>query len=129
MNILSKMLNALCGQDYVVEQGKSGNWHYRKYNNGFAQCWGTQVISVIIDNTSASYGGYRSDTIYSSNFPFAFTETPSVMVGIKDGSHGAWVTHCGGTSGTRIGFMLSAGTKGSSATNRTMHFVAEGKWK
>ena len=26
--------------DYVVAQGTSGNWRYRKWNSGIAECWG-----------------------------------------------------------------------------------------
>ena len=26
--------------DYIVEQGTSGIWTYRKWNSGVAECWG-----------------------------------------------------------------------------------------
>lgn len=33
--------------DYVVEQGTSGNWRYRKWNSGVAECWAkiTQTVT------------------------------------------------------------------------------------
>ena len=28
--------------DYIVEEDTSGNWRYRKWNSGIAECWGRQ---------------------------------------------------------------------------------------
>lgn len=38
----SKFLEALGVKDYIVEQGTSGIWTYRKWNSGIAECWGRQ---------------------------------------------------------------------------------------
>ena len=32
--------------DYVTEQGISGNWSYRKWDSGVAECWGTVPITL-----------------------------------------------------------------------------------
>lgn len=32
--------------DYIVEQGTSGIWTYRKWNSGIAECWGRTGIVV-----------------------------------------------------------------------------------
>lgn len=36
--LFTKLLNALKA-DYIVEQGTDGNWIYRKWNSGIAECW------------------------------------------------------------------------------------------
>ena len=56
--------------DYIVEQGKGGNWYYRKWNSGVVELWGsfTQTSTAYAKNSfvvgSASLTGY----------PFTITE-------------------------------------------------------
>ena len=38
-NLLNKIAQRL-GVDYIVEQGESGIWTYRKWASGIAECWG-----------------------------------------------------------------------------------------
>ena len=42
---LTKILNAI-KYDYIVDQGTSGIWTYRKYASGIAECWGAKPISA-----------------------------------------------------------------------------------
>ena len=41
--------------DYVVEQGTSGIWTYRKWSSGIAECWGAQSYSNIA--VDSAWGG------------------------------------------------------------------------
>lgn len=43
--LLTKILDALKA-DYIVEQGTSGNWTYRKWNSGIAECWGEYKTTI-----------------------------------------------------------------------------------
>ena len=55
--------------DYVVEQGTSGNWTYRKWNSGIAECWGNISGSFTISTaTGALYYCYSSVTFPSRLF-------------------------------------------------------------
>lgn len=47
---MNKLLNKE-DNDYIVEQGTSGNWTYRKWNSGIAECWfyGSIKIEIIRD--------------------------------------------------------------------------------
>lgn len=38
--------------DWVVEQGTSGIWTYRKWNSGIAECWGKYSGTVTYSSTS-----------------------------------------------------------------------------
>lgn len=38
-NVLSEKLDASLLADYVIEQGTSGNWRYRKWNSGKIEAW------------------------------------------------------------------------------------------
>lgn len=41
--------------DYIVEQGTSGNWTYRKWNSGVAECWGRTSISGLTTNVKLPF--------------------------------------------------------------------------
>ena len=52
--------NSVAGADYVVEQGTSGIWTYRKWSSGIAECLGAQSYSNI--GVSSAWGSvYESD--------------------------------------------------------------------
>lgn len=68
--------------DYVVEEGTSGNWAYRKWASGIAECWGRHTFSTAHYNTVNSFYGYYND-IY---FPFTFATTPIVTWNCQIGS-------------------------------------------
>ena len=69
----------------IVEQGTSGDWMYRKYANGFAECFARFTPTI---KQGTSYGGmYYAEYTVNSQFPFTFTETPVLLV---TPSSGAW---------------------------------------
>lgn len=73
--LLSKILDAL-KVDYVVEEGTSGIWTYRKWNSGIAECWGYKNIST----TFASWGSWYYISVTGDNYPTGlFTLVTSVQ--------------------------------------------------
>lgn len=60
--------------DYVIEQGKQGNWNYRKYASGHVECWTTYEI----DSANITWNAYLSTGLVYGNFrvnnPFDITE-------------------------------------------------------
>ncbi|MGN1218649.1 MAG: hypothetical protein ACI4TD_11870, partial [Phocaeicola sp.] len=57
--------------DFVVDQGTSDIWAYRKWNSGIAELWGRY------DTTSTSVAG-TGLTHCGATFPFTFVEKPFV---------------------------------------------------
>lgn len=53
--------------DFVLEQGTSGIWRYRKWYSGLYECWGTDM--------TAPSSGYITGT-----FPISFPEKPKMFV-------------------------------------------------
>lgn len=70
--LLSKILDAL-KVDYIVEQGTSGDWIYRKWNSGIAECWAGYSIGSFAP--TSSFGGtyYR---ILDKAFPTGLFNAP-----------------------------------------------------
>ena len=70
--------------DYVVEQGTSDNWTYRKWNSGISECWGTHNPSAAASGTE---GGLYFQSLYI-DFPSGlFASAPRTLVT----AHGNWI--------------------------------------
>lgn len=113
--------------DYVIEQGTSGIWRYRKWNSGVYECFGTQTSSIAVTTASPGYGGYRSGQLSIPAFPIAFKAIPTVTATVGSGSQGAWVNNVQPTT-TGGSYYLSSGAS-SPATNRSIQFQVMGRWK
>ena len=82
--------------DYVVEQGVSGKWSYRKWNSGIGECWGIFSTDSLAINSawgSMYYGGWMGTTENKNGrkYPFSFVEAPSVSAAYIGGSGDAWL--------------------------------------
>lgn len=112
--------------DYIVDQGTSSIWTYRKWSSGIAECWGCQDIP---STTYSANGGYRA---VSAGLPSGlFINTPNIVIA------------CGRISGliqTDIGFTSpnDANTiqtylinRAGSATTQAgqVYWNVKGRWK
>ena len=71
--------------DYIVEQGKSGSWTYRKWNSGVAECWGT-LSGTLAPTENAS--GLSGLSVFSGSVAFPtdlFVDIPSVTYNCRIG--------------------------------------------
>ena len=76
--------------DYVVQQGTSGIWTYRKWNSGVAECWGVYTMTSAATKTWGSL--YYSDTLAPRiNYPFTFTSRPQESAFLHGSSVAGWV--------------------------------------
>lgn len=68
------------GIDYIVQQGKTGEWWYRKWKSGRAECgidnkkFGSATLQAW-GNVYSTYIGFSFGA-----YPFAFKQPPFVMV-------------------------------------------------
>lgn len=111
--------------DYVVEEGKSGIWTYRKWNSGIAECWGvyTAVLSHYYGPASGFYG-YNSGSI---SFPTnLFNAAPTAVASGQIGS-GFYLGTLMTTSTTAVQAIALSTSSGS--VNCIFHFSVHGTWK
>ena len=74
----SGQINGSDGEtDYIVEQGSTTNWYYRKWNSGWAECWRTLPIPGYSCNTTVE-SWYRTALLTPAAYPFTFTEPPNL---------------------------------------------------
>lgn len=97
-------LDAL-GVDYIVSQGTSGNWRYRRWKSGTYECWGTYTQQSASPNVDNSYG------VFSMGYPVTFAEPPCVFVSARqDGrvqAHVCYVEHNTSNAQWYLGGMTS----------------------
>jgi len=110
---------------YIVEQGTSGIWTYRKWSDGTAECWG-KATGITPTWNSYTGGFYYGNTTQA--LPFAFTSTSCVV--------NANVAYVGGN----VGWVANANLSNTSTVNLTLvrngnsgtaeiNIYVVGKWK
>ena len=78
--------------DYVVEQGASGIWTYRKWASGKAECWGRKHITTSMSQVTNNTFYYLNTSFPETDYPFVFTAAPSELVTYHaPSSHMGWV--------------------------------------
>ena len=111
------------GADYIVEQGKSGVWTYRKWASGVAECWGQPAKSV------APSGTFLGTNAYSTYFALPsglFVSVDSAIANPRVGSSYAIPAYINPNT-TSVGvdaLSNESGTKDFSA-----HIIVRGRWK
>ena len=113
------------GADYVVEQGTSGNWIYRKWNSGLYECFANTSESWAMTNrlgSSADYYGIKSYDLTA----LAFTSITSIQVtGNCQAYYFATKVETYSTTSLQL-TAISAGSR----TDTIRHFInIIGKWK
>ena len=116
--------------DYIVEQGTSGIWTYRKWNSGIAECWGSRYYDET--TTCSSWGSlyyyaYKAQESYPTGL---FNATPNLTYSLVYGGDNCWTyatTSSGSSSQTpQIGFIRPT----TATTLRvTVAYHAIGRWK
>ena len=115
--------------DYIVAQGTSGIWTYRKWNSGIAECWGytpNKTVSMV------TWGnGYESsETIADSvAYPFTFSKLPVVSATPKFSSYN-WMleSNSAGTTTKSPNWYAMRPSNTNSVTGAVFLYVI-GKWK
>lgn len=121
--------------DYVIAQGRSGIWTYRKWNSGFAECWCT-ASNKVATNTKwgnvyyyqALQGGYA--------LPFTFIQTgdfqddPQGFVDIQTpgGNYSFQIANRCTTTAAPKGYVMCP-VQQTSEIETYFTFYIRGRWK
>lgn len=117
--------------NYIVEQGESGNWTYRKWNNGEVECWyhanyGTITLSTALGTDIVSNG-------FRFTFPFEFSEVPTCIVCYEGNSTGYAEMQAVGAGGvatktqSAMYRLVRIGSASISLTNNMFSLYVKGK--
>lgn len=114
--------------DYIVDQGTSGIWTYRKWNSGMAEVWGKYYISA---NCNAGWGTMVETALIDlPAWPFTFTAIPVANYSWDGGGGSAFIERVSPTTTTGGQTWLA---RPGNATIITLggyiHMYVMGRWK
>lgn len=114
---------------FVVEEGTKAIWHYKKWNNGDAECWAD--VSLIADGTTTTglWGTWTTVTFRPNvQLPFTFVSTPYCFGQNNDTGKTGGIVECVTASTTKIETVhIRRGAEG--AYNTSINVLIKGKWK
>jgi hypothetical protein len=120
--------------DYIVEQGTSGSWTYRKWASGTAECWAVFTKTFIGDNNGGGASSvWNSNAVYVDDYPFTFTSVPAVSFNLEDAGVNSWGMKMA-SNVNNVGLIYAlTGVKISSINPNgltcTISLIAKGRWK
>ena len=120
--------------DYVVEQGTSGIWTYRKWNSGLSECWGGKQINLITAAWGAWGNIYYCIADTGSYFVFpsgVFSAAPKSYAQITTDKGNAWaqLITSTGTATTPPDICFYTPVKQTATVITYNYFYCQGNWK
>lgn len=113
--------------DYVVEQGTSGIWTYRKWSSGVAECWLENDLSLNGTTPVAYMNGSAYYSYATFNLPFTFTTRPRIVAEGNLGS-GMGFVNAMSESGSREVTVYVTGNENNALI--VIHaMIVTGRWK
>ena len=114
-------------KDYVIETGTSGNWTYRKWAGGKAECWGYPSVSSA---PTSSYGNLFYSGAHEFTFPSGlFVAGPTIEIVVERHVNGLYWSSIYTSNASKVSsYLASARSEGTTATS-WFHIIATGRWK
>ena len=109
--------------DYVIEQGTSGIWTYRKWNSGIAECWGSYTTTGG-SSTEGSLYWKGTSTAYPSGL---FIGTPITEATLQGNWIGGILSSDSHSKDSFVGYVWTA--LNTSSYNFIINIRATGRWK
>lgn len=129
-DVIYYLLSTKNVQDYVVAQGESGNWRWRKWNSGVAECWQRYSYET---PAMVAVGGifYSPENVGGLAYPFEFLVKPTELVSC-DGNVGGWYAAANDlptntTTETGYYHLFSARQRAADYVAMNIHEI--GRWK
>lgn len=113
--------------DYVVAQGISGNWRYRKWNSGIAECW-AKITQTVTSGDIWAGTLNLAPYVITVTTPIEFTGIDCVNASAYVGSGHTITTYLGVTNPNEISIhALSVYLTGQQECWAYVHVT--GRWK
>jgi hypothetical protein len=127
------------GADYVIEQGTTGVWTWRKWNSGIAELWavfGAESLEMTAQTWgalyTASWMGYAVNKT-ARKYPFAFVAEPSVSAAPMTENGNFWIASSSENDlGTRLTYAPAyqcVRASGATLQNPRISYHVIGKYK
>lgn len=114
--------------DFVIQQGTSGVWTYRKWKSGIAECWCQYSFTAAI--TTAWGVLYESSAVTLPLFPFTFSQIPQVHISADNSSNALFIERGNSSAWATVsspGKMYAVRPKSTASTTYKVGIYAIGK--
>lgn len=114
--------------DFVIQQGTSGVWTYRKWKSGIAECWCQYSFTAAI--TTAWGVLYESSAVTLPSFPFTFSQIPQVYISADNSSNALFIERGNSSAWATVsspGKMYAVRPKSTASTTYKVGIYAIGK--
>lgn len=114
--------------NFVIEQGTSGIWDYRKWSDGTAECWGNYTASGI-NVAGKNFSGYwYNEQSIKVTLPFDFLSINDYQVngGSMDRINFARVF---GTANNAVWFLICGHDSEATSVDISVYVSVKGRWK
>lgn len=101
INTNFETLDAL-GLDYITEQGTSGEWWYRKWKSGRAECGIDDKSFGNVAHTTAWGSMYHSAAMSFGAYPFSFASRPFTSISFQNADEHYSYVATGGSNSTTL---------------------------
>ena len=115
--------------DYIVEQGTSGIWTYRKWASGLAECWGTLETTKIINTPYGNIFRDSTDSDIYAEYPFIFAEIPNCVYSGESFNALWYGAYSSGTTSRTPKIYVYRATALDEAATILIRFTVKGRWK
>ena len=126
-----KKLDAL-GLDYIVESGYSGEWWYRKWKSGRAECGIDYKNFGSVAHTTGWTNMFVSAPLNFGAYPFAFASRPFTSISFESNSgpvHNSYVSYISSDSTTTSPQFRLVDPRSDTATNAHFGIYVCGRYK
>ena len=125
---LKQVLQHILGCNFVVDQGTSGIWNYRKWSDGTAECWGAYSATITAYASGVFGSGYGFQA--AVNFPTGLfvNAVPIVSYTAKVGNNFALTGTLTDAFSVNTVTVYAVSTIGGSQVT-VWHIMAKGRWK
>ena len=115
-------------KDYVIAEGSTGIWNYRKWKNGDAECWGNLSITPTTGNaTNSTTVNLPFDFVSDSSNTYKVYITPA-KTALYIGSFGD-CNSSNNMSHTTNSFVMSYKYNNATPYNVSFNLTVKGRWK
>lgn len=113
--------------DYVIEQGNSGAWAYRKWSGGTAECWLVNTLYLTGSTPVAYMNGSAYLTNAIVNLPFAFKTAPRSLAEGRLGTGLGFVNVIPENGYSKVTVFVTGNQESAEITIEAM--TVTGRWK
>jgi len=110
--------------DFIVEEATSGEWTFRRWNNGYLECWCSEQVTIAANPTA--WGNSYIIKGSAIDYPFEFARRPAQSISLYTADGSYWVIPNYNTTTSTGTYYCARPTTMSTAVTGVVSFIVKG---